>query len=388
MKPGLFFKKLAGIFIRNRKILGLGIIVLCCCIAGLDSITPPEVPVESLYAFPIYLALNFYGWYFGLGITILNICFFTVSNFVIGHDSSSDIGPSIFLSLVFFLLFARGAYQFILNQRQLVRAQRDLQTKLEELEKLYQDSQLLHQQNLKLVVSEERNRLARDIHDVLAQGLAAIIFQVEAAFANRDKPEVLEERLTQVSELAHQNLQEARRSVANLRPLQLDGTSLSEALQQRVEVWAKEEAVQVKFSTSGQIQPLSNDVERALYRISQEALNNVARHAAASEAQVTLDYDEEEVCLTIQDNGKGFDREQSAILRVPGESEVGPANGSGPARNKFGLRTMEERATLIGGWATIQSKPGEGCRVRVIVPYTKALPVVYTETMNIATIPE
>ena len=171
MKIRIILKNLTKKFLNNRKMLGLGVVLLCVCIAGLDALTPPEVPVEALYGLPIYLALNFFGWYPGLVITILNIGFFYISNFVIGQDFSADIGPSILLSLVFFLVFTRLAHQFILNQRQLARAQQDLETQLKELEKLYQDSQLLHQQNLKLVVSEERNRLAREIHDVLAQGL-------------------------------------------------------------------------------------------------------------------------------------------------------------------------------------------------------------------------
>lgn len=384
-------KRFAKILTNNHKLFGASIVVMCCAIAGLDSLTPPEVPIESLYAFPIYLALYFFSWGFGLAITLLTIGLFTVSNFLIGHDSASDIAPSIILSLVLFLLFARGAYQFILNQRQLAQVQNDLQTRLKELEKLYQESQLLHQQNLKLAVSEERNRLAREIHDVLAQGLAAIIFQGEAAFANRDKPEILEERLAQIIDLAHHNLQEARRSVANLRPLQLDNASLTQALHQRVETWSRDSGVPARFSTSGEVQILANEVERALYRIAQEALTNVARHAAASEVQVTLDYDEEEVWLTIQDNGKGFDREQSLLpglqdskgtsvhnqLKLP-KNENGAS--SNPGQNKFGLQTMEERASLVGGWTTVQSKPGQGCRVRVIVPYNKALSALYLDS--------
>ena len=86
----------------------------------------------------------------------------------------------------------------------------------------------------------------------------------------------------------------------------------------------KKPELQVRFSTSGSIRPLANEVERALYRITQEALNNVARHAAASEVQLTLDYDEEEVCLTIQDNGKGFDREQSTLRKFQDEPRSGP----------------------------------------------------------------
>jgi signal transduction histidine kinase len=102
---------------------------------------------------------------------------------------------------------------------------------------------------------------------------------------------------------------------------------------------------------------MSGEVEGALYRIAQEALTNVARHSAATEVQVALDYDEDEVCLTIKDNGRGF--------------EMNPANEASNGHKTFGLSTMQERARLIGGWVIIQTSPGEGCRIRAIVSYTK-----------------
>jgi signal transduction histidine kinase len=376
------------IFMVNRKMIGLAILLLSCLIAGLDSIMPPEVPVEALYALPIWLGLWSFGWFGGLGVSAFAISFFFFSNYVLGHDPSTNLWPALLLTFSLFLFFSWGANQFIQNQRKLSRVQLDLQTRLKELDELYQQSKLLHQQNLKLAVSEERNRLAREIHDVMAQGLAAIIFQVEAAFANRTKPQIMEERLKQISELAHLNLQEARRSVANLRPLHLDGNSLPEALQQRVDIWSKEQSFEAKFSTSGRFLPLVSEVERALYRITQEALTNAARHSEANQVQVTLDYDEEEVCLTILDNGKGFDLEQATIMALEEEPLTDMDIEGGHIRKKYGLRTMEERASLIGGWATIQSKPGEGCRVRIIVPYSKALPLVPPETPRIATMPD
>ena len=90
-------KELVKKVMSSRIMLGFVAVLLCIGIAGLDFFTPPEVPVEALYGLPIYLTLQFFGWYPGLGMTSLSICFFYISNFVIGQDSSADIGPSIIL---------------------------------------------------------------------------------------------------------------------------------------------------------------------------------------------------------------------------------------------------------------------------------------------------
>jgi signal transduction histidine kinase len=98
-------------------------------------------------------------------------------------------------------------------------------------------------------------------------------------------------------------------------------------------------------------------VEATLYRVGQESLTNVARHASATSVQVVLDYDEDEVCLTVQDNGRGFEL-------TSGENDQNDKT--------FGLSMMQERARLVGGWVTIQSKLKEGCRIRIIIPYNRS----------------
>jgi two-component system NarL family sensor kinase len=164
--------------------------------------------------------------------------------------------------------------------------------------------------------------------------------------------------------------------VANLRPLPLDGRSLEEALESKVAQFGLEQQLETTFKSSSnhESHPLTVEVENGLYRIAQEALSNAARHAQASRVEVTLDYDEDEVCLTIQDNGCGFE------LDAP--SQQGLETSKTKSRN-FGLSTMQERASLIGGWITIQSAPGQGCRVRVIVPYFKA-PAILDKVTDLA----
>jgi signal transduction histidine kinase len=352
---------LMGKIAHYKKASSLFIILLSGLIAYLDSFTPPEVPVDAFYALPIWLGLLTFGLLGGLGVATSSIILFFLSNYILAKNGINNDHPiwfAVLLSYLMYLAFSYGAYRFLLNQRQLDKTRAALQARLEELNELYQQSEKLHQENLKLVVTEERNRLAREIHDVLAQGFTAIILQVEAALLNPQDSSSVEMRLAQINELAHHNLQEARRSVANLRPLPLDDSSLYEALERIVREFNAEQQCKATFASSGEVRFLPVEIETALLRITQEALSNVVRHARASTVQVTLDYDEEEVCLTVQDNGKGF--------------EVLTASNGGKNGQTFGLSTMQERARLIGGWTTIQSSLGEGCRVRVIVPYNKA----------------
>lgn len=243
----------------------------------------------------------------------------------------------------------------------------------------------LHQQSLQLAIIGERNRLAREMHDVLAQGFTGIIFQAQVAAMDCHDSQAVRQRLAQIEQLARYNLQEARRSVANLRPLPLDSQNLMEALQHQVKVFTRENrGIEASFETNGTQRQLPAEVENSLYRISQEALNNVVRHAHANKVKLAVDFDEDELCLTISDDGCGF---ELGVTIVQSKDD----------RRKFGLATMHERAKLIGGLLTLESElrvddEGDakgrsnlatttntfdinalksGSRVRVIVPYDK-----------------
>jgi signal transduction histidine kinase len=330
-------------------------------VAGLDYLTPQEVPSDAFFVVPIWLGVAAFGLWGGMGVSTTSIILFYIANYLIVGISDENLVASLIMNYGLFILFAYGSYLFLQSQQQLFKTQQTLQTRLTELDELHRQTEQLHQQNLKLAITEERNRLAREIHDVLAQGLLAIVVQVEAAFINRNHPTALEERLLKIDELARYNLQEARRSVANLRPLPLDGATLWEALECRVQEFEREQHIPASFTSSGELQPMQAEVEATVYRIAQEALSNVARHARASEVQVTLDYDEEEVCLTIQDDGRGFEV-------VPGLTTRAGKKTKDQGKT-FGLASMQERANQVGGLVTIQSKPGQGSRIRLIVPY-------------------
>jgi two-component system NarL family sensor kinase len=199
---------------------------------------------------------------------------------------------------------------------------------------------------------EERNRLAREIHDTLAQGLTAVALRLETADALLEsgaEPSQLRETIAQALVLTRASLEEARRSVLDLRAAPLEGRTLAEALRALVDQTNATGTVQVRFEVAGASRPLPVRVEVGLYRIAQEALANVLRHAEAHSATIQLAATPEEVRLTVTDDGRGFD-----------PSETGA--------DRYGLVGLAERARLLGGRLDLQSRPGEGSRIDVVIP--------------------
>ncbi len=211
----------------------------------------------------------------------------------------------------------------------------------------------LYQRSRQVAILEERNRLAREIHDALAQGLTGIIVQLEAMerLAER-RPEQALASLQRAKDLARRSLQEARRSVWGLRPRGLEDMTLTEALRARAEALREDGQLQASVGVSGSRRILSPDVELNLFRIAQEALVNVQRHAQAAEVHVQLDFGHAHVRLVVEDDGMG-------LPAVAG----GKSDGYG-----LGLTGMRERAALLGGQMKVSSQPGRGTRIEVIVP--------------------
>ncbi len=208
----------------------------------------------------------------------------------------------------------------------------------------------------RLATIEERNRLAREIHDTLAQGLAAITLQLEAADALAvSRPQRAHLAVQRALGLARNNLEEARRSVMDLRAAPLQGYTLPEALAILARSTdAGQSAVHVIFSPATTFPTLPGRVETSLYRIAQEALTNAHRHAHAQHIEMTLTATEQLITLVIQDDGNGFDPD--TVAQVSGQGH-------------FGLTGMTERARLLKGTLCIQSEPGTGTRIDVRVPY-------------------
>ncbi len=201
-----------------------------------------------------------------------------------------------------------------------------------------------------LTVLDERNRMAREIHDTLAQGFTGIVLQLEAAEQSLpDSPASTAAHIDRARKLARESLAEARRSVWALRPTILERRSVVDALRSEVRSLQDEGQVQATFSVSGEQTRLSAGMEETLLRICQESLTNIRRHAVATSVQVRLLFDEGRVTLSIRDNGVGFD-----------------CDGVKPGC--FGLLGIQERARQCGGVARISSTPGEGTLVEIDIP--------------------
>jgi signal transduction histidine kinase len=213
----------------------------------------------------------------------------------------------------------------------------------------------LYQATGQIAVMEERNRMAREIHDTLAQGFTGIILQLEAAEqAIETDMNQVQQHLNKARSLARGSLNEARRSVWNLRSAALEQLSLAEALRQEVFVFAQNNDIRTRFDVSEKVRELPPEVDTAILRICQEALTNIKKHANASEVKVDLTFEDSEVTLNIRDNGVGL-------------QSNGPNEGEKSHRG-FGLISMRERARNVGGTLELQSEPGKGAQIKVTIP--------------------
>lgn len=211
----------------------------------------------------------------------------------------------------------------------------------------------------RLATIEERNRLAREIHDTLAQGLAAITLQLETADAlAASRPDRAQEAIRRALTLARGNLEEARRSVMNLRAAPLQNRTLPEALASLAHSSCDTTILDVQFSYSPEhnFPTLPARLEEGIYRIAQEALANACHHAHARHIDMTLTVDDQQLSVVVQDDGRGFDPDKVTATVSEGH---------------FGLAGMGERVKLLGGGICIQSEPGAGTCIAVSVPYTQ-----------------
>ncbi|MCN9243464.1 sensor histidine kinase [Streptomyces sp. RY43-2] len=204
-------------------------------------------------------------------------------------------------------------------------------------------------------VLAERERLAREIHDTLAQGLSSIQLLLRAAErALPDTPRNATRYVEQARQAAVDNLAEARRFVAALTPPALEGTTLAAALERLCATTGTRHRITARFHLTGDPAPLPTAHEVALLRIAQSALANSVRHAEATTAEVTLSYLGDQVAVDIVDDGQGFDPDR---LPVPD-----------PESGGFGLAAMRARVHALGGSLTIESAPGHGTALAAQLP--------------------
>jgi DNA-binding NarL/FixJ family response regulator/signal transduction histidine kinase len=216
----------------------------------------------------------------------------------------------------------------------------------------------LYSRARELAIVEERNRLAREVHDTLAQGLTAIALQLETAERLLPKGAEAKRVVAEAREQAHRSLDEARRAVWGLTARPLDGASLPEALQGEVERFERRTGVTARLTADADVEALTDEQATALLRVAQEALHNVEKHAKATRVRVELQLDRAAglLSLLVADDGQGFDR----------RTLPGPDGG-------FGLSGMRERMRLVGGEIDVESAVGWGTRVQARI-YLAAAP--------------
>lgn len=195
----------------------------------------------------------------------------------------------------------------------------------------------------------ERQRLARDIHDTLAQHFTSIIMHLAAA--KHSNFETVQTQAQQAEGAAREGLDEIRRIVWDMQPEQIEKASLIEAVEELAARWSAENGVQVKMNMTGTPRPLASSAETALLRIVQEAMHNINKHAQAKNVNITFSFMEDIFVMDIADDGQGF---------VPSK-----------IRNGFGMKTMRDRAEELSGTLTIESEQGMGTAIAVSIPVSE-----------------
>lgn len=199
-------------------------------------------------------------------------------------------------------------------------------------------------------ILQERNRMAREIHDTLAQAFTGVIVQLGAA--SRIVPSELAEvqaHITQARDLAREGLAEARRSVNALRPQILEISNFSKAFNRLATQMSASIDTQISCNIIGDVYPLSVDIENNLLRIGQEALTNAIKHAFASEIKIELVYEPTQFILRVKDNGRGYETDSLSVVKG------------------FGLMGIKERSDRISAQLTIQSIPGHGTEITILI---------------------
>ena len=204
---------------------------------------------------------------------------------------------------------------------------------------------------------EERGRLARDLHDTLAQGFTSIVLHLEAADGVVPRDAAGRDHLDQARRTARDSLGEVRRLVWALRPAELHEADLPDALRRMVGDWGRRHGLAATFRQDGDNRELPPDVEVSLLRIAQEALTNSERHAHATTVDVVLTLFDDAVNLDVRDDGQGF---------APENAVANDGAGHG-----FGLIGIHDRVRALRGTVAIESRPGEGTTVAVSIPFAE-----------------
>ena len=295
-----------------------------------------------LYLLPIFWAAFLYGWKGGAIISLAALAGMVPPAVL---ASPNRVDALVEISAVFII---GGLMSYSLES---LRKERERSAKLEEAEK---ELQFFLQQITK-AQEEERRRIACELHDETVQSLVALCQQIDdLASGVKDLPLTARVRLENLHQHVNVIMQEVRRISQDLRPATLDNLGLVAALEWLASDMERYTGTATDLKIIGSERRFSTEVELVLFRIVQEALKNVEKHAQASSAQVTLEFLESRTRLTINDNGEGF---------VPP-----PEVTALPKAGKLGLAGMLERARSVGGTMSIKSEPAKGTRVIAELP--------------------
>jgi len=224
------------------------------------------------------------------------------------------------------------------------------------IETLGQKEQLLHQLVNKLTTAQEdeRKRLAADLHDGIIQSLIAIWYRLQRiASTEAVESQKWHSEITDVTNVLSEQIQEVRRILYDLRPIILDNYGLIPAVEAHVYNISEKNDLPIELEVKGEKQRLASNIEVTLFRILQEALTNVIKHADATKVKVRLDIEDAAVNLSIEDNGTGIN---TLFAETP------------QLQNRLGLASIQERALMLGGVCNINSGPGKGTKINVSIP--------------------
>ena len=311
----------------------------------------------------LMVAFSFYGltfgtltlrWAAGLVVMLSLALAWRFAGFAGGISLSSlPIFASMLLSAFFTVMLGLYIDSIIRQSRERQQVINELEATRSELARAERQAGIL----------EERQRLAGEIHDNLAQGFTSIVMYLEAAEQALDgDPASARRYIVQARQAARQHLSEARGFLWALRPDVVAREPLTEALGRVLRRWSEESSVATHLETTGDPRPLPAASDATLLKAVQEALSNVCKHARASQVNLTLSFMEDEVILDVQDNGVGFDPSLT-------DRQAGPEHG-------YGLVALRERVSQLGGSLAVESAPGEGATLVV------SLPVINKEPAN------
>jgi len=332
---------------RVAVILFTGRIVLIVCAVLLEGLnfTP------FLFLLPPYLAVAYFGNRVGSAIAALAIAVYLLLIWI--HDPSWYLKPlSAFLAITFSL-----AVVFVVLMARIVGLEKAGRRRAEELlaevEQAHQHLQIYAERVAELATTEERNRVARDIHDGLGHALIAISVQLEKALVYYDtQPQEAFQAIRDAKHVAHDALQDVRRSVRALRA-EHEPCACVQGITLLIDQ-LRASGLAVDFETGGSEESFPNAVRMTLYRVAQEGFTNIQKHAQASRVEAGLSFTEAEARLCIRDNGCGFDVRQKCPLQAA-------------SQGAYGLRGIQERVALIGGTFHLESQVGSGTTLLVTV---------------------